>query len=104
MTNIAGHAEAFDVHGHYDEYSNIPPPLAKQFRSGNLKVVAECATQVRTAITIVSPLQGLMKMDAVAQKLMDYKPVPMLLDGRQSMYINYMRRFFYLQRNKDARA
>src|SRR5690606_12189516 len=34
------------------------------------------------------------KMDAVAQTLMDYKPVPMLLNGRHSMYINYMRRFF----------
>ncbi len=34
------------------------------------------------------------KCDAVAQKLMDMKPVPMLSAGRHSTYVNYMKRFF----------
>jgi len=34
------------------------------------------------------------RLDAVAQKLMDMKPVPMVAAGRHSTYINYMKRFF----------
>lgn len=34
------------------------------------------------------------KCDAVANVLMNYKPVPMLSAGRFSTYINYMKRFF----------
>ena len=48
----------------------------------------------RARLDFSAEKQSLEKMDAVAQTLMDYKPVPMLLNGRHSMYINYMRRFF----------
>ncbi|HEX8914177.1 MAG TPA: DUF4838 domain-containing protein [Humisphaera sp.] len=34
------------------------------------------------------------RLDAVAEKLMAYKPVPMLSAGRFSTYVNYMKRFF----------
>ncbi len=34
------------------------------------------------------------RCDAVAQTLMDMKPVPMVSAGRHSTYVNYMRRFF----------
>lgn len=34
------------------------------------------------------------RLDAVANRLMNYKPVPMLSAGRFSTYVNYMKRFF----------
>lgn len=34
------------------------------------------------------------KLDALANRLMAYKPVPMLSAGRFSTYVNYMKRFF----------
>ena len=34
------------------------------------------------------------RLDAVAEKLMAYRPTPMLWAGRHSTYVNYMRRFF----------
>lgn len=50
--------------------------------------------EARAALDFQKANDDLIKMDAVANKLMAYKPVPMLLDGRHSTYLNYMRRFF----------
>nr|MDQ3624424.1 hypothetical protein [Verrucomicrobiota bacterium] len=36
----------------------------------------------------------LARLDAVAEKLMAYQPVPMVSAGRHSTYVNYTRRFF----------
>jgi hypothetical protein len=48
----------------------------------------------RTKVDFVAAKSELDKMDAVAQRLMDIKPVPMVSAGRHSTYINYMKRFF----------
>lgn len=52
--------QAIDVHGHYGEYSNAAHPLANEFRSGDLNLVARRAAQARTELTVVSPLKALM--------------------------------------------
>lgn len=48
----------------------------------------------RVAGDFVAEKAELEKMDAVAEKLMAYEPVPMLSAGRFSTYLNYTRRFF----------
>ncbi len=48
----------------------------------------------RVRVDFVAAKAELDKLDAVANKLMAYKPVPMLSAGRFSTYINYMKRFF----------
>jgi len=48
----------------------------------------------RTRVDFIAAKAELEKLDAVAGKLMAYKPVPMLSAGRFSTYVNYMRRFF----------
>jgi hypothetical protein len=50
--------------------------------------------EARTRVDFVSAQAELVKMDAVAQKLMDMKPVAMVSAGRHSTYVSYMRRFF----------
>ncbi len=50
--------------------------------------------EARTRVDFPAAKAELDKMDAVAQRLMEMKPVPMLSAGRHSTYINYMRRFF----------
>jgi hypothetical protein len=48
----------------------------------------------RVRVDFVTAKAEMDKLDAVAGKLMAYKPVPMLSAGRFSTYINYMKRFF----------
>jgi hypothetical protein len=48
----------------------------------------------RTRCDFVTAQKELDRLDAVAAKLMAYKPVPMVSAGRFSTYTNYMRRFF----------
>jgi hypothetical protein len=48
----------------------------------------------RVRVDFVTAKAELDKLDIVANKLMAYKPVPMLAAGRHSTYINYMGRFF----------
>jgi hypothetical protein len=48
----------------------------------------------RTNVDFVAAQSELKQLDAVADTLMDYKPVPMLSAGRFSTYVNYMKRFF----------
>jgi hypothetical protein len=48
----------------------------------------------RVRVDFVAAQRELEKLDSVAGKLMEYKPVPMLSAGRHSTYVNYMRRFF----------
>ena len=50
--------------------------------------------EARTRVDFVSAQQHLDRLDAVAEKLMAYRPTPMLSAGRHSTYINYMRRYF----------
>lgn len=52
--------QAIDVHGHYGAFANAAHALVNAFRSADLNIVADRATQTNTAITIVSPLQALM--------------------------------------------
>lgn len=48
----------------------------------------------RVQVDFVKAQSELEKLDAVAEKLMAYKPVAMVSEGRFSTYVNYMRRFF----------
>ena len=48
----------------------------------------------RVRVDFVAAKAELEKLDAVAEKLMGYKSVPMLSVGRHSTYVNYMNRFF----------
>lgn len=48
----------------------------------------------RTRVDFVEAKQELDKLDAVATRLMEYKPVPMVSAGHFSTYTNYMKRFF----------
>jgi len=48
----------------------------------------------RVRVDFVTAKAELDKLDVVADKLMAYKPVPMLSAGRFSTYVNYMKRFF----------
>jgi len=48
----------------------------------------------RTRVDFVAANEELQKLDAVAKKLQEYKPVPMVSAGRFSTYTNYMKRFF----------
>jgi len=48
----------------------------------------------RVRVDFVAAQRELQRLDAVAEKLMAYQPVPMLSAGRHSTYVNYMRRFF----------
>lgn len=48
----------------------------------------------RVSVDFVKAKAELERLDAVANKLMAYKPVPMLSAGRFSTYVNYMNRFF----------
>ncbi len=48
----------------------------------------------RVRVDFPAAQAALEKLDAVADKLMAYKPVPMVSAGRFSTYVNYMRRFF----------
>jgi hypothetical protein len=48
----------------------------------------------RAAGDFVAAKAELDKLDAVANRLMSYAPVPMLSAGRFSTYVNYMNRFF----------
>lgn len=48
----------------------------------------------RTRLDFVATKQELEKLDAVANRLMETKPVPMLSAGRFSTYVNYMKRFY----------
>jgi hypothetical protein len=48
----------------------------------------------RVRVDFVAAQRELEKLDAVANTLMTYKPVPMLSAGRFSTYVNYMRRFY----------
>jgi hypothetical protein len=48
----------------------------------------------RAKVDFAAAQSELTKMDAVADILMNYKPVAMLSAGRFSTYVNYMRRFF----------
>jgi hypothetical protein len=56
---------------------------------------AFCAMMdARVRVDFVEAKAHLDKLDAVANQLMAYEPVPMLSAGRFSTYVNYMRRFF----------
>lgn len=56
---------------------------------------AFCAMMdARVRLDFVEAKAHLDKLDAVANELMVYEPVPMLSAGRFSTYVNYMRRFF----------
>lgn len=56
---------------------------------------AFCAMMdARVRVDFVEAKAHLGKLDAVANQLMAYEPVPMLSAGRFSTYVNYMRRFF----------
>lgn len=57
---LAKDIQAIDVHGHYGEFLNSAHSLVRRFRSASLDTVAERASEARTAITIVSPLDALM--------------------------------------------
>jgi hypothetical protein len=48
----------------------------------------------RTRVDFVNAKAELDNLDAIANELMGYKPVPMLVAGRFSTYLNYMKRFF----------
>lgn len=48
----------------------------------------------RAEVDFVKAKAELDRLDGVADKLMNYEPVPMLSDGRHSTYLNYMKRFF----------
>jgi len=48
----------------------------------------------RSRVDFPAAQQELTRLDAVAEKLMNYTPTPMLSAGRFSTYVNYMRRFF----------
>ncbi len=48
----------------------------------------------RTKCDFITAQKELDRLDAVANKLMAMKPVPMLSAGRFSTYVNYMKRFF----------
>jgi hypothetical protein len=50
--------------------------------------------EARTRVDFVAAKAELDKMDAVAQTLMDMKPVSMVSAGRFSTYVSYMKRFF----------
>lgn len=50
--------------------------------------------EARGRIDFPSAKKELDRLDAVAERLMAYKPVPMLSAGRHSTYVNYMKRFF----------
>lgn len=50
----------------------------------------------RVNVDFVKAQAELTRLDAVAERLMGIKPVPMLSAGRHSTYINYMNRFFRL--------
>lgn len=48
----------------------------------------------RTRVDFEAAQASLVKMDAVADKLMNYQPTPMLSAGRFSTYVSYTKRFF----------
>jgi len=48
----------------------------------------------RVRVDFPAAQKELERLDAVAGKLMAYRPTPMVSDGRHSTYTNYMRRFF----------
>jgi len=48
----------------------------------------------RTKCDFVTAQKELDRLDAVANRRMEMKPVPMLSAGRFSTYVNYMKRFF----------
>ncbi|NQU09463.1 DUF4838 domain-containing protein [bacterium] len=48
----------------------------------------------RVQLDFVTEKKNLDELDAVANKLMAYEPVPMLSAGRFSTYVNYMNRFY----------
>jgi hypothetical protein len=48
----------------------------------------------RTRVDFPAAKAEMDKLDAVAGKLMEYKPIPMVSAGRFSTYVNYMKRFF----------
>jgi hypothetical protein len=50
--------------------------------------------EARVRVDFPAAQAAMEKLDAVAEKLMAYKPVPMVNAGRFSTYVNYMRRFF----------
>ncbi len=50
--------------------------------------------EARVKLDLVGAQRELERLDTVANKLMAYKPVPMVSAGRFSTYVNYMRRFF----------
>jgi hypothetical protein len=50
--------------------------------------------EARARVDFKAAMTALDQCDALAQKLMEMKPVPMVSAGRHSTYVNYMRRFF----------
>lgn len=50
--------------------------------------------EARVQVDFPTAKAELEKADAVANKLMEMKPVPMLVPGRFSMYLSYMNRFY----------
>jgi len=48
----------------------------------------------RTRVDFKAAKEELDKLDAVAERLMATKPVPMLSAGRFSTYVSYMKRFY----------
>jgi len=48
----------------------------------------------RTRVDFVAAQRELERLDAAAEKLMAYEPVPMISSGRHSTYVNYMKRFY----------
>lgn len=48
----------------------------------------------RVQVDFIAAKAELDKLDAIANELMAYKPVPMLSAGKHSTYVGYMRRFF----------
>ncbi len=48
----------------------------------------------RVRVDFPTAQRELTRLDSVAEKLMNYKPTPMLSAGRHSTYVNYMKRFF----------
>jgi hypothetical protein len=96
-----------------------PPPLRKRARAlldeaarltagrgaceRRVRMVADTFTMLeefvgmmdaRARADFAAAHEHLARLDAAAERLMAYKPVPMLSAGRHSTYVNYMRRFF----------
>ena len=77
-------------------------PAGKGIYERRVKMIAETFDMLEAFIGMMdararcdfkAAKEELDRLDAVANRLMAYKPVPMLSAGRYSTYVNYMKRF-----------